>query len=201
LKKIVDSIPDKDAKIDITGMSFVMEDLNMSMVTNLKHTMVVSIIIMFVLLLITFSKLRPSIFALIPVVITSWFLFGFLGMSGIHLTVISALIFSIAMGINVDYAIHLTSVSLELNSIEKGFDYAVRPIMSNAIGLAIGMSVLLFTPLTVHRDIAILIWVSMVMSMFLSLTLLPTILRWYFQHKAKKHLTQSHPSHCSEVKR
>lgn len=185
LKNIVNSIPDKNGRIDITGMSYIMEDLNMSMVTNLKNTMIVSIIVMFLLLLITFSKLRPSLFSLIPVVITSWFLFGFLGISGVHLTVISSLIFSIAMGINVDYAIHLTSVSLELNSVERGFNYAVRPIMSNAVGLAVGMSVLFFTPLTVHMDIAILIWVSMIMSMFLSLTLLPTFLGWYFQHKAK----------------
>ena len=141
---------------------------------------------MFILLLVTFSRLRPSIFSLIPVIITSWFLYGFLGLSGISLTVISALIFSITMGINVDYAIHLTSISLELKSVEKGFDYAARPIISNALGLAIGMSVLFFTPLVVHKDIAIMMWVSMVMSMFLSLTLLPTILRWYFQIKAKK---------------
>ncbi len=185
LKDIVDAVPDDGARIDITGMSYIMEDLNMSMVINLKHTMIVSIIVMFGLLLITFMRLRPSIFSLIPVIITSWFLYGFLGISGVHLTVISSLIFSIAMGINVDYAIHLTSVSLELNSVERGFEYAVRPIMSNAVGLALGMSVLFFTPLTVHRDVGILIWVSMMMSMFLSLTLLPTIMRWYFELKKK----------------
>jgi hypothetical protein len=89
------------------------------------------------------------------------------------------------MGINVDYAIHLTSISLDLNSVDEGFDYAARPIISNALGLAIGMSVLFFTPLVVHKDIAIMMWVSMMMSMFLSLTLLPTILRWYFELKKR----------------
>jgi predicted RND superfamily exporter protein len=186
LNEVVKSIQTQNARIDITGMSYIMEDLNQGMVNNLKNTMVVSIIVMFMLLLIAFKKLRPSIFSLIPVAITSWFLYGFLGISGIHLTVISSLIFSIAMGINVDYAIHLTSVSLELKSLERGFEYAARPIVSNAVGLVIGMSVLFFTPLTVHRDITILMWVSMLTSMFLSLTLLPTILRWYFQLKARK---------------
>ncbi len=186
LHDIVESVPDKNAQIDITGMSYIMEDLNQDMVRNLKNTLIVSIIVMFILLLITFNKLRPSIFSLIPVIITSWFLYGFLGLSGVSLTVISALIFSITMGINVDYAIHLTSISLDLKSVDKGFDAAARPIISNALGLAIGMSVIFFTPLVVHRDIAIMMWVSMVMSMFLSLTLLPTILRWYFRIKAKK---------------
>jgi len=186
LDNVVKSIPKQKAQIDITGMSYIMEDLNQDMVQNLKNTMIVSVIVMFMLLLVAFKRLRPSIFSLIPVVITSWFLYGFLGMSGVHLTVISSLVFSIAMGINVDYAIHLTSVSLELKSVEKGFEYAVRPIVSNAVGLAVGMSVLFFTPLTVHRDITILFWVSMISSMFLSLTLLPTILRWYFQVKARK---------------
>ncbi len=186
LQKIVGSIPTESAQVDITGMSYIMEDLNQGMIKNLKNTLFVSVIVMFILLLITFRRLRPSIFSLIPVIITSWFLYGFLGLSGVSLTVISALIFSITMGINVDYAIHLTSISLNLKSVDKGFDYAARPIISNALGLAIGMSVLFFTPLVVHRDIAIMMWVSMVMSMFLSLTLLPTILRWYFRIKAKK---------------
>lgn len=186
LQDVVESIPDKNAQIDITGMSYIMEDLNQGMIRNLKNTVFVSIIVMFILLLVTFRRLRPSIFSLIPVIITSWFLYGFLGLSGISLTVISALIFSITMGINVDYAIHLTSISLDLKSIDKGFDYAARPIISNALGLVIGMSVLFFTPLVVHKDIAIMMWVSMMMSMFLSLTLLPTILRWYFQIKARK---------------
>jgi hypothetical protein len=185
LKDITESIPDDKAQIDITGMSYIMEDLNQGMVMNLKNTIIVSIIVMFILLLIAFNRLRPSIFSLIPVVITSWFLYGFLGISGISLTVISALIFSITMGINVDYAIHLTSISLDLNSVDEGFDYAARPIISNALGLAIGMSVLFFTPLVVHKDIAIMMWVSMMMSMFLSLTLLPTILRWYFELKKR----------------
>ncbi|MEA2077346.1 MAG: MMPL family transporter [Candidatus Marinimicrobia bacterium] len=186
LRDVVENIPNENAQIDITGMSYIMEDLNRGMVRNLKNTLIVSVFVMLMLLLITFRRLRPSIFSLIPVIITSWFLYGFLGLSGIHLTVISSLIFSIAMGINVDYAIHLTSVSLELKSLDKGFAYAVRPIVSNAVGLAVGMSVLFFTPLTVHRDITILMWVSMLMSMFLSLTLLPTILKWYFQIKGKK---------------
>jgi predicted RND superfamily exporter protein len=186
LQDIVENRSYEHAKVDITGMSYIMEDLNQDMVRNLKNTMIVSVIVMFMLLLVTFKRLRPSIFSLIPVIITSWFLYGFLGWSGINLTVISSLVFSIAMGINVDYAIHLTSVALELKSVEKGFEYAVRPIVSNAIGLAIGMSVLFFTPLTVHSDITTLMWVSMMTSMFLSLTLLPTILRWYFQIKARK---------------
>jgi uncharacterized protein len=186
LKEVVESFPDENGQIDITGMSYIMDDLNQGMVSNLKNTLIVSVIVMFILLIVAFRRLRPSIFSLIPVIITSWFLYGFLGMSGISLTVISSLIFSITMGINVDYAIHLTSIALELGSIDKGFDYAVRPIMSNALGLAIGMSVLFFTPLTVHMDIAIMMWVSMVLSMFLSLTLLPTILRWYFKIKARK---------------
>jgi len=186
LKDVVDSKAYGNANVNITGMSYIMEDLNQDMIRNLKNTVTVSVIVMFILLLITFKRLRPSIFSLIPVVITSWFLYGFMGWSGINLTVISSLVFSIAMGINVDYAIHLTSVALELGSVEKGFEYAVRPIVSNALGLAIGMSVLFFTPLTVHRDITTLMWISMTTSMFLSLTLLPTILKWYFEIKARK---------------
>ena len=170
-----------NARISITGMSFIMDELNQNMINNLKNTLIMALAIMFVLLFVTFRKIIPVFISLIPILVTSSFLYGFLGFSGLSLSVMTAMIFSITVGIGVDYAIHLTSVALKLKDVNLAFDYAARPIMTNALGLAIGMTVLMTTPLSMHTHISIMMWISMVLSMFLSLSLLPTLLRLYLR--------------------
>ncbi|MCD6446745.1 MAG: MMPL family transporter [Candidatus Marinimicrobia bacterium] len=181
MKQLVSDIQIPNTSIAITGMSFIMDELNQNMVNNLKNTLIMALGIMFVLLLITFKKIVPVLISLIPILVTSLFLYGFLGLSGMSLTVMTAMIFSITVGIGVDYAIHLTSVALKLQDINLAFNYAARPIMTNAIGLAIGMTALMTTPLTLHVHISIMMWISMILSMFLSLSLLPTLLKVYLK--------------------
>lgn len=181
MKQIVQKVDIPNTTVAITGMTFIMDELNQSMVKNLKNTLILSLIVMFVLLFITFRKLIPVLISLIPILVTSSFLYGFLGLSGLSLTVMTAMIFSITVGIGVDYAIHLTSVALKLKDVELAFEYAARPIMTNALGLAIGMTALMTTPLTLHLHISIMMWISMILSMFLSLSLLPTLLKVYLK--------------------
>jgi len=181
MKQIVQNANIPNTSVTITGMTFIMDELNQSMVKNLRNTLILSFIVMFVLLFATFRKLIPVLISLVPILVTSSFLYGFLGLSGMSLTVMTAMVFSITVGIGVDYAIHLTSVALKLKNIDLAFDYAARPIMTNALGLAIGMTALMTTPLTLHLHISIMMWVSMILSMFLSLSLLPTLLRAYLK--------------------
>ncbi len=183
MKQMVSDIQIPNTSIAITGMSFIMDELNQNMVNNLKNTLIMALGIMFALLFITFRKIVPVLISLISILVTSSFLYGFLGLSGMSLTVMTAMIFSITVGIGVDYAIHLTSVALKLQDVNLAFNYAARPIMTNALGLAIGMTALMTTPLTLHLHISIMMWISMILSMFLSLSLLPTLLRAYLKKK------------------
>jgi predicted RND superfamily exporter protein len=185
MRDIVDQVKIEHVSMKMTGMSYIMEDLNTVMIDNLKNTLFVSLLVMFVFLLITFRRIVPVLISLIPIMITMLFLYGFLGISGISLTLVTAMIFSISIGVGVDYAVHYSSVALELKDAEKAFDYASRPIITNALGLAIGMSALFTTPLMIHTQVSIMMWVTMVLSMFLSLSLLPTMMRWYLKRRSK----------------
>jgi len=111
-------------------------------------------------------------------------LYGFLGWSGISLNLITATIFSITIGVGIDYAVHYTSVwmtfkregrsSKEANDL--AFTYTARPIITNALGLSIGLTALCLSPLTIHMHVSVLMWVSMITSVFVSLSLLPIML-------------------------
>jgi predicted RND superfamily exporter protein len=112
-------------------------------------------------------------------------LFGFLGLSNISLNLFTATIFSITIGVGIDYAVHFTSVWMNFKNkgydseqaVEKAYNYTSRPIMANAFGLAIGLSALLMSPLKIHLYVSMLMWVSMISGVFLSLSFLPTILK------------------------
>ena len=186
MRNIVNSIHVENATIKITGMSYIMEDLNTVMIDNLKNTLIVSLLVMFIFLLITFRRIIPVLISLIPIMITKLFLYGFLGLTGLSLTLVTAMIFSISIGVGVDYAVHYSSVALELKDADKAFDYASRPIVTNALGLAIGMSALFTTPLMIHTHVSIMMWVTMLLSMFLSLSLLPTMMKGYLKRRDKR---------------
>lgn len=186
IKRITERSEHAGLSLRPTGMLYVMEDLNRQMMQNLRATLLLSLCIMFCLLLLTFRRLIPALISMIPISITMLVLYGFLGLTGISLSVVTATIFSITIGVGIDYAVHFTSIAIQFQDEEKAFRYASRPIMANALGLAVGMSALLFTPLTIHMDMSIMMWLTMVLSMFLSLSLLPTMLKPYFKSCRKK---------------
>ena len=62
-------------------------------------------------------------------------------------------------------------------AVQKSYTYSSRPIIANALGFAIALSALFLSPLKTHLYVASLMWVSMILSSFLSLSFLPTLLK------------------------
>ncbi len=172
-------------KIEVSGVQYLMRELNQSMINNQTSSLLLAFFLIFILLFISLQKLKPSIISLLPIGFTVIILYGFLGWSGISLNVFTATIFCITIGVGIDYAIHFTSVWMSFKrkglssneAVEKAYLYTSRPIMANALGLAIGLSALLLSPLMVHTYVSLLMWVSMISGVFLSLSFLPTILK------------------------
>lgn len=189
LNNIENIIDDFNAKYNlddakVTGLQFLMKDLSDDMLVNQVKSISLAIFLVFVLLLISLRNLKVTIFSLLPIISTVVIIFGFLGLSGIPLNIITTIIFSISIGVGIDYAVHYSSVWMtyykrnnnKLESAEKAYKYTSRPILANAIGLAIGLSVLLFSPLKIHFYVSVLMWVAMLVSVFLTLSFLPTLL-------------------------
>ena len=174
-----------DIRARITGTQYLMKDLNLMMIENQRNTLLLAFLLIFLMLLISLKIIKSAVIALLPIIFTVILLLGFLGISGISLNVITATIFSITIGVGVDYAVHYTSVwqyykNNGLNSreaVRRAYDYTSRPILANAFGLAIGLSALFISPIRLHLYVAILMWVAMMAGVFFSLSFLPTVLR------------------------
>jgi hypothetical protein len=172
-------------QLKLTGGQFLMRELNASMIGNQARSILLAFAIILALLVLSLRKLLPAVASLLPIACTTLTIFGFMGAAGISLNLFTATIFSIAIGVGIDYAVHFTSVWMSFrdagyntrHAAELALAYTGRPIIANAFGLAIGLSALLLSPLRIHVYMSLLMWVAMVSGVFLSLSFLPTVLR------------------------
>jgi len=117
-------------------------------------------------------------------VVTILFLLGFMGIFGIPLDIATVLVGSIALGIGIDYSIHITSgVNSHLNgaasieeAIEKTLMLSGKAVIINAMSVAMGFLVLVFAQIVPFQNFGLLVAISMLGSSIGALTLLPVIL-------------------------
>lgn len=174
-----------DSVIQPTGSQYLFRELNQSIIQGQTSSIILAFLIIFLLLLISLRDLKASIIALLPIFMTIITLYGAMGLIGLSLNLITVTIFGITIGVGIDYAIHFTFVwksfrrqgDTSEEAVKKAVTYTSRPIMTNGLGISIGLSALLTSPLLIHLYVSEMMWISMMVSMLLSLTFLPTLLR------------------------
>ncbi|MBN2859260.1 MAG: RND family transporter [Sphaerochaetaceae bacterium] len=151
----------------------------------------ISFLIVAVLLTLVFKSMFIGIAGTTPIAITATVNFGVMGLLGIPLSSATALISSIAIGIGVDYAIHL--IEHYMNRRNEGFSisetvnetisHTGKAIIFNAIAVMGGFIVLTFSVFPPNRQVGSLIALNMVLSALGTLSVLLVTL----VHLDKKH--------------
>ncbi len=115
-----------------------------------------------------------------------------MGFAGLPLDAVTSIIASLVIGIGVDYAIHYISrYRLELAQghdqaqalLNTGASAGRGGIFYNALALIIGFMVLVFSHFRAISVFGFLISVTMVVSSFAALLVIPPLLLQYFAHK------------------
>jgi len=172
----------------LTGIPFIIKEMNDSIISQQLKSLLLALIFVFTLLLLPQRNFVTPILSIIPISITLVVLFGFMGYLGIDLNVITINMASIVIGVGIDYSIHFIELYKYYLKIEKNnalhrtFKSASKPILANALGLAIGLTALFFSPLTTHSYLAGIMWVTMLTSSFVSLTLLPFLVARFYRN-------------------
>jgi len=171
--------------LKVTGVPYIMKEMNEVIIPQQIKSLILAVFLVFIIVLIRFKNLKKAFVSIIPISLTLIVLFGFMGYARIKLSIITATMGSIVVGVGIDYAIHFVEnfgynykkfKDLDL-AIKNTFSTTSKPILANALGLAIGFSVLLLSPFKFHEYFVEITWISMLTSSFLSLTLLPTLLK------------------------
>jgi predicted RND superfamily exporter protein len=165
----------------ITGMPVLFNEMNKLVVQSQIQSLCLALALIFIMLLVTIRRFGAALVALIPIVITITAILGMLSISKFHLNVLTANLSAIAVGVGVDYSIHLISSIYyfrkqgmgKVESVDAALSSVSRPVVANAFGLAIGLSILFFSPLRIHMQVASVMWVAMVVSSMAALLLIP----------------------------
>jgi len=164
-------------------------------------SLIMSLIIVIVLLAIMFKNFMLGLIGSVPIMITAVISFGVMGWFGIPLNSTTALLSSIAIGIGIDYAVHLLE-QYKLNSacgdkdltVKMTMAHSGRAIMFNAVVVIAGFLVLLFSVFPPNRELGFLVSLNMFISFVGTLTIMVILLyqsNIYFKNKISQASSQT----------
>ncbi|RLD31111.1 MAG: hypothetical protein DRI83_12960 [Bacteroidetes bacterium] len=173
-----------ECEIEITGMPFVDVTMDKSLIRSQFGSLSIAIIMVIIFVGLILRSLKTGIFATIPIIAAIIILFGVMGFSGIPLNIATVLVASVALGIGIDYSIHVISNVKYLMKTHDDISHALeetilisgKAIVINVISVSAGFLVLLFSEMVPLQYFGFLVALSMIGSGVGSLTLLPVIL-------------------------
>ena len=174
----------EECQIQITGMPFVDITMDQSLINSQIGSIAIAIFFVIVLVGGILRSLKSGFFAAIPIIATIILLFGFMGLTGISLNIATVLVASVALGIGIDYAIHIIShfkTSFKKNNdvyaaVQESILVSGKAIIINVFSVSAGFLVLVFSDMVPLQYFGLLIALSMVSSCLGALTLLPSLL-------------------------
>ena len=171
-------------KIELTGMPSVYLRLNSSLIKSQFSSLVIAILFVLIIVGLILRSFIKGVYSTLPIIATILILFGFMGYAGISLDVATVLVASVALGIGIDYSIHvITHFNHGMNdtgdikeTIESILMVSGNAIIINVISVSAGFLALLFSQMVPLQSFGLLVALSMVGSGLGALTLLPVIL-------------------------
>ena len=129
------------------------------------------------------GSIIAGLIGLIPLMLTVVIIFGVIAYFGTYLGIATLMIASITIGIGIDYAVHFISRFRQETRAGKTINKALqttlqtsgRAIVYNALALALGFIVLLFSSFREINTLGILFAITMVISTLAVFTVIPAI--------------------------
>jgi len=142
----------------------------------------ISVLIVFLIMAFSNKSLIAGVIGAVPLALAILCNFAVMGFLGIKLSLGTALISSLAVGIGIDYTIHFIEFfKHEYQTGNPGFLRLTfigcgKAIMINALAVGAGFGVLAFSQFKIIAELGLLIALSMLITAFVSLTVIPALL-------------------------
>ena len=165
----------------LTGMPIVWDEIARLVLRAQVSSIIVAFALVAIMLAMSYRRLRETLVALVPILLTVATLLAFIALSGIQLNLLTAIVSSIVIGVGIDYSIHFIAAITYAQPEGDGYvlraiDRAGRPIVANALGIAIALSALWLSPLKIHGQVSMIMWVAMITAAATALLVIPAFL-------------------------
>jgi len=196
MKEFISKNSTPDCSIEITGLPFIEVTMDRSLIKSQIGSLIIAVIFVILIVSLLLRSFSAGLFAAIPIISTIIILFGVMGFTGIPLNIATVLVASIAMGIGIDYSIHVishfNSHMKEGATISEALDETIavsgKAIYINVVSVTAGFLVLLFSVMVPLQYFGLLISLSMIGSGLSAMTFLPVIL--ILAHRRKNKLLE-----------
>ena len=166
----------------LTGLAVLWDEIARLILRAQVFSVIAALALVALMLFTVYRRVRATLVALVPLALTIAALLGFIAASGIQLNLITAVASSIVIGVGIDYAIHFVAaidharVRGEEGYVLRAIDRAGRPIVANALGIAVALTALLLSPFRPHHHLSGIMWVSMTVAALGALVVIPALL-------------------------
>lgn len=178
----------------VGGQSMVEKELNESIMKGQNSSLLFALLAIIVLVSIIFKSPVAGLLGSLPLVFAVFCTFGLMGWMGLELTIVTALLSSISIGLGVDFTIQVFwRIQWELqrgSSYRRAINMTLktigRGIVINAFAVMLGFSVLFFSAFPLVQSFGFLIILSLLLCLISALILIPAIcllLKPKFLHK------------------
>jgi hydrophobe/amphiphile efflux-3 (HAE3) family protein len=165
-----------------------------------RTSLIVAFALVFLVLWLIFHSPRTALIALTPILLSTLFVYGFMGIANVAINMVTVVIVNTCVGIGIDYAIHFVAGYLYIRRHTEGKLAALEEtarrkgavITFNTLVVGIGFLVLQLSSFPPIRHLGLFVFVSMVTSCAFSLVFLPVLLRSLMPDDASVH-TQAEP--------
>jgi predicted RND superfamily exporter protein len=168
-----------DMEIKFTGYSLFLKELVQLVVESVGKALVIALVLVSLLAWLTYRSWKIGVLAILPLAVTIILNFGLMGYAGIDLSIPTAMISSIVIGIGIDFSFHFISrfqlerkTSKSHTAIRNTICTVGRPILFNATATGFGFLVLVLSDLMPLRFMGLLIALTMMVCAAGALTIL-----------------------------
>ena len=178
-----------DNEVKLTGTTLIfIKGINF-LIENLLQSMLLAFFIISLIVSLLFKNIKMVIISLIPNIIPLIIAAGIMGIFGIPLKPSSALVFSIVFGISVDYSIHflakfkneLTQTKNVKNAVIKTIEETGRSMIFTSFILFFGFIIFAFSNFGGTIVLGVLTSIILFVAMITNLTLLPSIILYFYK--------------------
>ena len=184
-KEISEIFTDEKYEINITGTSVVFLKGSGYLIKNLLLSLAVAMILISLLMYLLFNSFKMVLVSMVPNILPQLLTAAIMGYAGIDIKPSTIIIYSIALGISVDAAIHLLSryrqqlIATNWNvttSIQNALKETSVGMVYSGIVLILGFSVFTLSTFGGTQSLGYLVAFTLGVAMFSNLILLPSII-------------------------
>ncbi|MDH3540053.1 MAG: MMPL family transporter, partial [Acidimicrobiia bacterium] len=181
LKAWLDFADARDEVSVLTGMPVVWDEIARLVLQAQVVSLIVAFLLVAVMLAVAYRRTRQTLVALAPVALTVMTMLGFIAVSGIQLNLLTAVISGIVIGVGIDYSIHYVAAIDNARRDGPGYvlraiDRAGRAIVANGLGIAVALTALWLSPLKIHSQVSMIMWVAMITAALTAIVVVSALL-------------------------